>query len=191
MHLIVNLCNRRLFSTCMPVYKAFIDWTKIPKINPDELEEKFTKGWGPGGQAVNKTTNAVFLKHIPTGIWVKCHDTRSLDQNRKIAKQRLVNKLDNFLNGELSIENQKKRIEKEKHDRKKEKTRLKYEERRREKLIAYNGELIKDECEFNICSENDVISPLVANNDQTPSQTPCTIGSNDDHCTYDDAQTKH
>ena len=82
------------------------------------------------GQAVNKTANAVFLKHLPTGLCVKCHQTRSVDINRKIAKQLLVVKLDNLVNGENSIENQKKVIDKIKFERKKEKTRIKYEERK-------------------------------------------------------------
>ncbi len=39
----------------------------MPRLEPDDLEEKFVRGSGPGGQAVNTTSNAVFLKHLPTG----------------------------------------------------------------------------------------------------------------------------
>lgn len=41
-------------------------------ISDSDLEETFIHGWGPGGQAINKTANCVRLKHIPTGISVKC-----------------------------------------------------------------------------------------------------------------------
>ena len=42
-----------------------------PDLDEDELEEMFVRGSGPGGQAVNKTSNCVVLKHTPTGIVVK------------------------------------------------------------------------------------------------------------------------
>src|SRR3712207_3914024 len=60
------------------------------RIIPDtEIIENFLKGSGPGGQKINKTSSAVQLKHIPTGIVVKCQDTRSRTQNRKTARQLL------------------------------------------------------------------------------------------------------
>lgn len=43
----------------------------FPELKPEDLEENFVRGSGPGGQAVNKTSNCVVLKHIPTGIVVK------------------------------------------------------------------------------------------------------------------------
>lgn len=42
------------------------------ELKDGDLEETFIHGWGPGGQAINKTANCVRLKHIPTGITVKC-----------------------------------------------------------------------------------------------------------------------
>ena len=42
----------------------------VPTLEERDLEEKFQTGGGPGGQAINKTANAVFLKHTPTGISV-------------------------------------------------------------------------------------------------------------------------
>ena len=42
-----------------------------PPLNEDELEEKFVQGSGPGGQNVNKLSNAVMLKHIPSGEVIK------------------------------------------------------------------------------------------------------------------------
>ena len=44
---------------------------KFPELKEDELEEQFVRGHGPGGQAVQTTSNCVVLKHIPTGIFVK------------------------------------------------------------------------------------------------------------------------
>lgn len=48
--------------------KRLID---LPVLNEDDLEEQFVRGSGPGGQATNKTSNCVVLKHIPSGIVVK------------------------------------------------------------------------------------------------------------------------
>ena len=130
--------------------KSVIDRTRVPVLKAEEVEEKVTLGSGPGGQAVNKTANAVFLKHLPTGLWVKCHQTRSVENNRKLAWRLLTNKLDNHLNGENSVENQQKAIDKVNFDRKKEKVRLKYEKRRLEKLQ-------KEECSEDNCP--DITSP--------------------------------
>ena len=40
-------------------------------LSEEEIEEKFIKGWGKGGQKVNKTSNCVELHHKLTGITVK------------------------------------------------------------------------------------------------------------------------
>lgn len=59
-----------------------------------DIIESFLKGSGPGGQKINKTSSAVQLKHIPTGIVVKNQATRSRDQNRKNARRILGEKLE-------------------------------------------------------------------------------------------------
>ncbi|KAI0977435.1 RF-1 domain-containing protein [Xylaria arbuscula] len=74
-----------------------------PKPPPeDEIEESFLKGSGPGGQKINKTNSAVQLKHLPTGLVIKCQATRSRSQNRTIARQLLADKLDDLNRGEDS-----------------------------------------------------------------------------------------
>ena len=50
----------------------------------------------------NKTSSAVQLKHIPTGIVVKVQDTRSQQQNRKLARQKLAERIDDLEKGEDS-----------------------------------------------------------------------------------------
>ncbi|KAL8823881.1 MAG: hypothetical protein Q9191_005475 [Dirinaria sp. TL-2023a] len=65
-----------------------------PKIVEADITEAFIKGSGPGGQKINKTSCAVQLKHIPTGIVVKCQATRSRTQNRKMARTQLAEKLE-------------------------------------------------------------------------------------------------
>jgi|SRR3990167_1327792 len=63
-------------------------------IHEDNLTEKFILGSGSGGQKINKTNSCVWLKHIPTGIAVKCQKERSRELNRYYARQRLCDKID-------------------------------------------------------------------------------------------------
>ena len=44
---------------------------KFPQILPNDCEEQYIRGWGPGGSCVNSASNAVLLKHRPTGCFVK------------------------------------------------------------------------------------------------------------------------
>ncbi len=69
---------------------------RIEKIGLDlsSVEEMFIKGSGKGGQKRNKTNNTVVLKHIPTGITVRCGKNRSLSVNRFIALRSLVERLE-------------------------------------------------------------------------------------------------
>ena len=76
----------------------------IIELNEADLEESFVRGSGPGGQKINKTANCVQLLHKPTGIRVECQETRSLEYNRKIARKRLIRKLDWHYNGWQSKE---------------------------------------------------------------------------------------
>lgn len=71
-------------------------------IDENEITESFLKGSGPGGQKINKTSSAVQLKHGPTGIVVKCQETRSREQNRKLARQILGERLDEVEKGDES-----------------------------------------------------------------------------------------
>ncbi|XP_023214846.1 probable peptide chain release factor C12orf65, mitochondrial [Centruroides sculpturatus] len=102
-------------------YKYIVDRSKVPEINEDDLEEQFIRGSGPGGQAVNMSSNCVLLKHIPTGIVVKCHKSRQLPENRIIARNLLQEKLDNLYNGDMSVAAQMKRIDDEKSYKRKKK----------------------------------------------------------------------
>ncbi len=62
-------------------------------VKDDDLIEKFILGSGSGGQKINKTSSCVYLKHIPTGIEVKCQKDRSREMNRYYARKELYEKL--------------------------------------------------------------------------------------------------
>lgn len=59
-----------------------------------DLEERFVRSQGPGGQNVNKVSSCVILVHRPTGIMVKCQEARSQGLNRFTARRILLDKLE-------------------------------------------------------------------------------------------------
>ncbi|KAF8534683.1 RF-1 domain-containing protein [Trichophaea hybrida] len=97
-------------------------------VDESEITEVFLKGSGPGGQKINKTSSAVQLIHKPTGIVVKCQETRSRSQNRKIARQLLAEKLDIETNGPHSYAMQKIEMEKRRKASSQKKRNRKYRE---------------------------------------------------------------
>jgi protein subunit release factor B len=59
-----------------------------------DLEEMFARSSGPGGQNVNKVATAVTLRHRPSGISVTVQDSRSQAVNRKLARERLLDAIE-------------------------------------------------------------------------------------------------
>ncbi|KAL8941398.1 MAG: hypothetical protein Q9211_001839 [Gyalolechia sp. 1 TL-2023] len=95
-------------------------------IPEEEIEESFLKGSGPGGQKINKTSSAVQLKHLPTGMVVKSQATRSRSQNRSIARRLLADKLENAEKGSESRTALKTELKRKKKASKMKKARRKH-----------------------------------------------------------------
>ena len=72
-------------------------------IRQEDIVEKFVLGSGKGGQKVNKTSSCVFLKHIPTGIQVKCQEERSQTANRLYALRRLCDQIEKQKKGSIEV----------------------------------------------------------------------------------------
>ena len=98
------------FGVSLEKEKALLEKMARLNIRKEDIVESFIRARGPGGQNVNKTSTCVYLKHIPTGIEVKCQKERSQILNRYIARKILTNKIEDLVLGKLSEERQ--RIEK-------------------------------------------------------------------------------
>ena len=61
---------------------------------PEDCEEHFTRGTGPGGQKKNKTSSCVELFHIPTGINLRVQTNREQHKNRIAAYKILIKKIE-------------------------------------------------------------------------------------------------
>ena len=87
-------------------------------LREEDLLEKFIRASGRGGQKINKTSSSVYLKHIPTGIEVKCMKERSQSVNRFLARRELLERLEDLSGGKsrrtLEIEKLRKRKSKKK-----------------------------------------------------------------------------
>lgn len=98
------------------------------RIYEKDIKESFIRSSGKGGQKVNKTSTCVYLKHIPTGIEVKCSKARTQGLNRYYARQLLYAKIERLIKGRESEEKQRiAKIRRQKRKRSK---------RAKEKMLA-------------------------------------------------------
>ena len=88
-------------------------------VKKEDIEEKFIKSAGRGGQKVNKSSSAVFLKHKKTNLSVKCGKARSQHLNRFLALRNLIEKIEENMTGKNEKEQKRtEKIKKQKQRRK-------------------------------------------------------------------------
>jgi protein subunit release factor B len=88
-------------------------------IREEDIQEKFIRSSGKGGQHVNKTSTCVYLKHLPTGLEVKCMKERSQSINRFLARRELVEKVESLAGVRTAHEIRDEKLRKQKAKRKK------------------------------------------------------------------------
>ncbi len=116
-----------IFNVTEKKEKALLERMRKLNVKEEDIEEKFIRSSGPGGQKANKTSSCVCLHHIPTDITVKYQKERSQSLNRFFARRILLDQIELKQKGFLKEEN--KRIEKIRNQKRKRKKRAK------EKLI--------------------------------------------------------
>lgn len=80
----------------------FLQKAAALKIFPQDIKEQFVRGSGKGGQKMNKTSSTVVLRHLPTGIDVKCQKHREQSKNRLSAYKLLILKIEEKIKGQES-----------------------------------------------------------------------------------------
>jgi protein subunit release factor B len=103
-----------------------------------DIVEKFVRSGGHGGQNVNKLATCVYLKHLPTGIEVKCQQERSQALNRFIARRILADKVEKLILGRKSEEEQRiAKLRRQKRKRSKRAKEKMLEEKRRRSEVKH------------------------------------------------------
>lgn len=86
-------------------------------VTEGEFEEQFVRSSGPGGQHLNKTSSAVKVRHIPTGLEAGCSKERSQSLNRFLARRELLEKIAGSRGLPTAAEKEQSRIRKQKKRR--------------------------------------------------------------------------
>jgi protein subunit release factor B len=123
-----------IFTVSQAKEKILKEKMRSLNIREEDIEESFVRSSGRGGQHVNKVSTCVQLKHVPTGIEVKCQQERSQAMNRYRARLLLVKKIDQMMKGEESEE--RKRIEKIRRQKRKRSKRAKEKMLAEKKIVA-------------------------------------------------------
>lgn len=83
-----------------------------------DVDERFVRGTGPGGQKINKTSSTVWLRHRSTGVEVRCQRERSQAANRELAWIELCGKLEQRLRDARAAVQQENEADRRRHRQK-------------------------------------------------------------------------
>ena len=115
-------------------------------VREEDLVERFVRARGPGGQKINKTSVAVQLEHLPSGIVVKASAARSQALNRFAARRRLAERLEAQIEGRRSAEQQRiAKIKRQKRKRSKRAKAKMLEQKRRQGQKKEQRKKVRDD----------------------------------------------
>ena len=117
-----------LFPVSIQKERALLERMRRLRILEEDLDERFVRSSGAGGQKVNKTATCVVLIHRPSGEIVKCQKARTQGLNRFLARRILLEKIGRKIQGKKSAERQ--RVEKIRRQKRRRSRRA------REKILA-------------------------------------------------------
>ncbi len=83
-----------------------------------DVEERFIRGSGRGGQKINKTSSCVWLRHVPSGIQVRCQRERSQTVNRELAWTELCAKLEEQKRASTALQQDEREKNRRRHRKK-------------------------------------------------------------------------
>ena len=96
-----------LFSVSPEKEKGLSERMERLGVSEGDLKETFVRSSGPGGQKVNKVSSCVQLVHIPSGLSVKCQQSRSQAMNRFTARRLLLDRIERIKQGAVQAERQR------------------------------------------------------------------------------------
>lgn len=80
----------------------FLEKAHELRVFPQDIAEQFVRGSGSGGQKINKTSSCVVLRHLPSGVEVRCQKHREQSANRLSAYKLLLLKVEEKVKGRES-----------------------------------------------------------------------------------------
>ncbi len=102
----------------LPDDDALVKRMKKLRIREEDIQEDFIRGSGPGGQKVNKTSSTVMLRHLPSGVEIRCQRERSQVMNRHWARMELCDRLESILNeARMAAQNEREKTRRQNRPR--------------------------------------------------------------------------
>ena len=87
-------------------------------IREEDLEENFIRGSGAGGQKINKTSSTIQLRHLPSGMEVRCQRDRKQSTNRYWARMELCDRIEaKKREAKLEAQNEREKLRRQKRPR--------------------------------------------------------------------------
>ena len=130
----------------LPDDDALTKRMKKLRLREEDLQEDFIRGSGPVGQKVNKTSSTVVLRHIPSGVEIRCQRERSQVMNRHWARVELCDRLETILNdSKLAVQNEREKVRRQNRPRPRGlKQRILKEKKSRGQVKKNRGRIIED-----------------------------------------------